>query len=179
MIALSKIGKQYGRQVLFDPLGIGPTEWRHLRERAGETVFASGLVMRPRDVARIGQVVLDGGRFGERQIVPAAWVRAMTTPDAPHLRYGAAMTFTGYGYQTWLIDPREPYFGAETKVRTDAQGRFTLRMWKTKAIEINATPDDLVRKGRDIERRVLARALTWHLEDRVFLNGRRTVVFSE
>ena len=42
-----------------------------------------------------------------------------------------------------------------------------------------ATPDDLVRKGRDIERRVLARALTWHLEDRVFLNGKRTVVFSE
>jgi len=43
----------------------------------------------------------------------------------------------------------------------------------------NATPDDLVRKGRDIERRVLARALAWHLEDRVFLNGKRTVVFSE
>jgi formyltetrahydrofolate deformylase len=42
-----------------------------------------------------------------------------------------------------------------------------------------ATPDDLVRKGRDIERRVLARALTWHLEDRVFQNGRRTVVFTE
>jgi len=42
-----------------------------------------------------------------------------------------------------------------------------------------ATADDLVRKGRDIERRVLARALTWHLEDRVFQNGRRTVVFTE
>jgi formyltetrahydrofolate deformylase len=42
-----------------------------------------------------------------------------------------------------------------------------------------ALPDDLVRKGRDIERRVLARALTWHLEDRVFLNGKRTVVFTE
>jgi formyltetrahydrofolate deformylase len=42
-----------------------------------------------------------------------------------------------------------------------------------------AMPDDLVRKGRDIERRVLARALTWHLEDRVFLNGKRTVVFTE
>ena len=42
-----------------------------------------------------------------------------------------------------------------------------------------ATPEDLVRKGRDIERRVLARALTWHLEDRVFSNGRRTVVFTE
>jgi len=39
------------------------------------------------------------------------------------------------------------------------------------------TPDDLVRKGRDIERRVLARALSHHLEDRVLLNGRKTVVF--
>jgi formyltetrahydrofolate deformylase len=39
------------------------------------------------------------------------------------------------------------------------------------------TPDDLVRKGRDIERRVLARAMRHHLEDRVLLNGRKTVVF--
>ena len=40
------------------------------------------------------------------------------------------------------------------------------------------TPDDLVRKGRDIERRVLARAVRYHLEDRVILNGKKTVVFT-
>ena len=40
-------------------------------------------------------------------------------------------------------------------------------------------PDDLVRKGRDIERRVLARALRWHLEGRVLMNGRKTVVFAD
>jgi len=39
-------------------------------------------------------------------------------------------------------------------------------------------PDDLVRKGRDIERRVLARAVHHHLEDRVMLNGKKTVVFT-
>ena len=39
------------------------------------------------------------------------------------------------------------------------------------------TPDDLIRQGRDIERRVLSRALLWHLEGRVFLNGSSTVVF--
>jgi len=39
-------------------------------------------------------------------------------------------------------------------------------------------PEDLVRKGRDIERRVLARALRYHLEDRVMLNGKKTVVFA-
>lgn len=38
-------------------------------------------------------------------------------------------------------------------------------------------PEDLVRKGRDIERRVLAEAVRLHLEDRVLLNGGRTVVF--
>lgn len=40
-------------------------------------------------------------------------------------------------------------------------------------------PDDLIRKGRDIERRVLARAIRYHLEDRVILNGRKTVVFMD
>ncbi|HEX6859709.1 MAG TPA: formyltetrahydrofolate deformylase [Caulobacteraceae bacterium] len=41
------------------------------------------------------------------------------------------------------------------------------------------SPEDLVRKGRDIERRVLARALRWRLEDRVLLNGAKTVVFTD
>ena len=40
-------------------------------------------------------------------------------------------------------------------------------------------PDDLIRKGRDIERRVLARAVQHHLEDRVLLNGSKTVVFKD
>lgn len=37
--------------------------------------------------------------------------------------------------------------------------------------------DDLVRKGRDVERSVLARAVRWHLDDRVLLHGNKTVVF--
>ena len=41
------------------------------------------------------------------------------------------------------------------------------------------TPDDLIRKGRDIERRVLARAVRWRLEDRVLANGKKTVVFTD
>jgi len=39
--------------------------------------------------------------------------------------------------------------------------------------------EDLVRKGRDIERRVLARAVRYHLEDRILLNGGKTVVFAD
>ncbi len=41
------------------------------------------------------------------------------------------------------------------------------------------TPNDLIRKGRDIERRVLARAVRYHIESRVLINGRKTIVFTE
>ena len=39
------------------------------------------------------------------------------------------------------------------------------------------TVADMVRRGRDIERLVLARGLRWHLEDRVLVHGNKTVVF--
>lgn len=41
------------------------------------------------------------------------------------------------------------------------------------------TPEALIRKGRDIERRVLARAIHHHLDDRVLINGGKTVVFTD
>jgi formyltetrahydrofolate deformylase len=45
------------------------------------------------------------------------------------------------------------------------------------AITHSDTPEDLVRKGRDIERRVLATAVHLHLQDRVFMDGNKTIVF--
>src|SRR5688572_15294970 len=48
----------------------------------------------------------------------------------------------------------------------------------TQRVSHHDTPDDLVRIGRDIERRVLAQALRCYLDDRILLNGDRTVVFS-
>lgn len=41
------------------------------------------------------------------------------------------------------------------------------------------TPDDLVRKGRDLERQVLARGLRYYLNDRVLINGSTAVVFAD
>jgi CubicO group peptidase (beta-lactamase class C family) len=68
----------YARTVLFDPLNIGPTDWRIGRD--GERNFASGLGMRPRDLALIGQMLLDSGRAAGRQIVPAAWLEDSFKP---------------------------------------------------------------------------------------------------
>ncbi|MBK8630496.1 MAG: formyltetrahydrofolate deformylase [Sphingomonadales bacterium] len=47
------------------------------------------------------------------------------------------------------------------------------------AISHSDSPEDLVRKGRDIERRVLAQGVHWHLQDRVLRNGNKTVVFKD
>ena len=49
----------------------------------------------------------------------------------------------------------------------------------TESVSHTDTPDTLARKGRDIERRVLARAVLFHLEDRVLVNGSKTVVFRD
>ena len=48
----------------------------------------------------------------------------------------------------------------------------------TQRVSHHDTPEDLIRIGRDIERRVLAHALRCYLDDRILLNGQRTVVFS-
>jgi len=45
-------------------------------------------------------------------------------------------------------------------------------------VDHRMTPDDLVLAGEEVESRVLARAVRWHCESRVLLNGDRTVVFS-
>ena len=47
----------------------------------------------------------------------------------------------------------------------------------TVRIDHGDTVEDLVRYGKDIEKAVLARGLRYHVEDRVLLNGNRTVVF--
>ncbi len=84
----------FARQHLFDPLGIGETKW--LEDKRGEPFAASGLRMRPVDLARIGQLMLDGGIFNGREIVPASWISRCVTPvvDIDEMRR--------YGYQWYL-----------------------------------------------------------------------------
>ena len=85
---------EFAREVLFEPLGITPTEWK--RSADGNVITASGLRMIPRDLARIGVAILSDGRWGERQVIPASWLSASFTaevpiPDGRH-----------YGYQWYL-----------------------------------------------------------------------------
>jgi CubicO group peptidase (beta-lactamase class C family) len=72
---------EFAREILFDPLGIGPTDW--FRGNRGEPIAASGIRMTPRDLAKIGQLMLRGGVWGDRVVVPAEWIARCTSPVAP------------------------------------------------------------------------------------------------
>ena len=89
------------RAELFEPLGINHWTWaRDLRDRP--LAFA-GLRMRPRDMAKLGRLVLAHGRWRDRQIVPEAWVtESLRSHIATGLDIPPATAGTlGYGYQWW------------------------------------------------------------------------------
>lgn len=69
-----------------------------------------------RDYAKIGSLYLHNGMFNGKQIVPAEWVKASVTPDAPHLMPGENDLSTreyGYGYQWWIPEGNEGEFMAQ------------------------------------------------------------------
>lgn len=84
---------EFARATLFEPLGITSAEW--IRRR-GETDAGGGLRLRPRDMAKIGQLVLAGGRWKDRQIVSKAWIETSTAPKLQ------ATDDQSYGYLWWL-----------------------------------------------------------------------------
>ncbi|HJQ56082.1 MAG TPA: formyltetrahydrofolate deformylase [Vineibacter sp.] len=67
--------------------------------------------------------------------------------------------------------------GATAHYITDAIDEGPIIDQEAARIDHAMTPDDLAAVGRDIESVVLARAITYHLQRRVFLNGNKTVVF--
>ncbi len=70
--------EEFARQALFEPLGIAGFDWT--RGHDGIAVAASGLRLRPRDLLRIGALVLARGKRGNRQIVSEAWLDAAFKP---------------------------------------------------------------------------------------------------
>jgi CubicO group peptidase (beta-lactamase class C family) len=60
-----------------------------------------------RDYARFGMMLAEGGRVGDRQIVPAAWLREATRALVPAAQTGR---FFGYGYQTWIFPDNDGSF---------------------------------------------------------------------
>jgi CubicO group peptidase (beta-lactamase class C family) len=94
---------------LFAPLGISDASWP--ADPTGNSIGGWGLELSARDLARLGELYLRGGRWGGRQVVPRAWVRASTATQVA-LGFGGSSfglpTAPGYGYFWWRYPGRRP-----------------------------------------------------------------------
>jgi CubicO group peptidase (beta-lactamase class C family) len=91
-------GKQvdaYAREALFEPLAITDVEWACHAD--GTPSASGGLRLRAPDLARIGQLVVDGGIWKGERLLPATWIAQSLTPQI-----GAHDRLFFYGFHWWL-----------------------------------------------------------------------------
>lgn len=95
--------QDYAQRELFQPLGIERGNWIWLRDRSGNTAVNGGLAMRPDDLARLGRLMLQQGRWAAHQLIDADYIAQATTGTAAN---------PGYGFLTWL-NSGDTYKGTE------------------------------------------------------------------
>jgi len=98
--------QEFARMALFEPLGITAFAWATGED--GIASAASGLSLRPRDLLRIGELVLARGEWGGRQVVSPAWLDASFKPavaTGDGLAYGR-LWFLGKATTPALVGPQ-------------------------------------------------------------------------
>lgn len=86
---------QVARTELFEPLEITDFEWYKYPQN-GNPIAAAGLRLRPRDLAKVGQLLLQRGMWNGKQVVSRGYIDSATTPQMN------AYELNFYGYQFWL-----------------------------------------------------------------------------
>lgn len=94
----------YANEKLWQPLGMEHDSY-WLTDDYGMEMALGGLNTTIRNCAKLGSLFAHEGNWRGQQIVPASWVKASTTPDAPHVMPGPRDDSShdlGYGYQWWI-----------------------------------------------------------------------------
>lgn len=81
----------YLKEKLFEPMGI--RNWSWFKDGAGNVVTNSGLSMTAHDLALLGQLMLNGGEWKGKQLLPRAWVQQSTTPALPQFHWMGLLWF--------------------------------------------------------------------------------------
>lgn len=115
--------QEFVQRELMGPLGIDRDQWVWLRDRSGNTAVNGGLAMRPSDLARIGQLLLQQGRWRDEQLIDADYLRQAVEPTEANGGYGFLMwlnagdTYRGvnvpvpqhYSHSVFVGSPRDMY----------------------------------------------------------------------
>ncbi len=86
---------KFARKYLFEPMGIHNLQWGHTSNK--EVIpSAKRLYLTPRDMAKVGQLILNEGKWNSKQVVSEKWVEEATTPKTK-------ITGIDYGYLWWNL----------------------------------------------------------------------------
>lgn len=100
---------EYLSEKIWQPIGAeSDASWQI--DPAGQELGYCCLNAVLRDWARLALLLANGGRVGERQLIPSAWLKEATTVQSPYLAPGTASRFFGYGYQTWIFPENDGSF---------------------------------------------------------------------
>jgi CubicO group peptidase (beta-lactamase class C family) len=92
-----KTARDWAKEVLFDEIGITRLQWTTYKD--GITHGGYGILTTPRELAKIGQLVLNGGVWDGRTIVSSAWIDEMTSSKVPAGE--TQVTNITFGYFWW------------------------------------------------------------------------------
>ena len=95
--ATGQSASSFAEQAVFRPLGITAYEWE--KGFNGHSLGFSGLRLRTRDMARLGELVLSAGAWSGNQIVPEAYARAAVMAQTS----GGRSVGLSYGYMWWVV----------------------------------------------------------------------------
>jgi CubicO group peptidase (beta-lactamase class C family) len=101
--ATGEQAEAFAARTLFEPLGIKSWDWSY-GETEGFNLMDGSLRLRSRDMAKIGQMVLNGGEWQGHKVLNPEWIHASIRP---HLAAGSAEG-DGYGYLWWTMTPPGP-----------------------------------------------------------------------
>ncbi|QDO97486.1 serine hydrolase [Ferrovibrio terrae] len=146
--ALKRPVAEYLSERLWQPIGAeADANW--VIDRTGQETTHGTFSAVLRDYARLGRLLANGGKAGDRQVIPADWLREMTRP---HFNSNQTGRWLGYGFQTWIfpendgsfallgvrgqtlfVDPARKLIMVHTAVRPDARdagGAEATALWR-------------------------------------------------
>ncbi|MCA9153025.1 MAG: serine hydrolase, partial [Planctomycetales bacterium] len=84
---------------LFEPLNIEAPRWD--QNPQGISLGGYGLFLKTEDIAKFGQLYLQGGQWHGQQLVPASWIQEATSKQVANGNDPASDWSQGYGFQFW------------------------------------------------------------------------------
>jgi hypothetical protein len=95
----------YAKKKLFEPLGIATSSWR--QDAQGVTIGGGGLLLQPRDTAKIGYLYLRGGAWEGKRLLPAGWIDRVSHAGIDmHASFDPGLRYADY---FWALPGKQVY----------------------------------------------------------------------